>query len=750
MKTSNETQKILGDWLSVCRGAGQKWTLALWCMISVSPCIATDMPAACVLDMNRMLSPSKNLPKAVAIEQLSPADGKLILEQIESNGGDLDTDDKTTEQAEPAQLSTWKAHAVRQNKVLTLRAESGQQRCYVNHAAEFPWSDPEGSRSIFSGRYVATPYLRVNSYWVHDAPEAELFHIRSGRALRLYAHSGLLAPDGKRLLAMDTSGFTVAVLADTAPAVELACVLPELPFGDKRALSFTAKGWSGTQRLAFTLHAKDKSQPPLAMRVQYSDGAWHLAASSPQTLAQIGGLRCSTQIEPPASVQACASGCEQVKLLTIAPALSYFDSLHKMFKWASDKGGDGHSAEMAEEIKNIAKNLDIGRNRPRDRKQARMRNEQGLAALRAKDWPLAIKHLRAAYDADVADVEIVNNLGYAELLAGDENASLHLVNALLLEPARANAWANLGHLFARHAAYQEAQACFALALRFSAKPAKTLQFLQDTAAKDSDPSLSSAVQLLLTQPWLAQLTAAEPGDKAQELLREATQGSAVAQFEVGYLYEKGEGFTRDYQQAATWYRKAADQGYQRAYANLGQLYEKGLGVPKDDAQAIIWYRKGAAPGDAVAQLNLGIFYAEGRGVVRDDQQAFIWYRRAAEQGLVEAQNNLGRMYDAGLGVTKDFKEAVRWYRKAAEQGHRTGLYNLGAMLVNGDGAPRDEVLAAMLFERAAMLGHTNAATERDRLMRRLSAKQVVEAKQLAAQWQPGNPLPTRSKTGNGV
>lgn len=120
------------------------------------------------------------------------------------------------------------------------------------------------------------------------------------------------------------------------------------------------------------------------------------------------------------------------------------------------------------------------------------------------------------------------------------------------------------------------------------------------------------------------------------------------------------------------------------------------------------------------------------------------------QGNAVAQFEVGYLYEKGEGLARDYQQAAIWYRKAAEQGHRTALYNLGALLVNGDGAPRDEVLAAMLFERAATLGHVNAATERDRVLRRLSARQAAEAKHLAAQWQPGNPLPTRSKTGNGV
>ena len=50
---------------------------------------------------------------------------------------------------------------------------------------------------------------------------------------------------------------------------------------------------------------------------------------------------------------------------------------------------------------------------------------------------------------------------------------------------------------------------------------------------------------------------------------EALKGSAEAQYYAGTIYEKGQGGTPDYEQAAEWYRKAADQGDKRAAIALG-------------------------------------------------------------------------------------------------------------------------------------------------------------------------------------
>jgi TPR repeat protein len=58
-------------------------------------------------------------------------------------------------------------------------------------------------------------------------------------------------------------------------------------------------------------------------------------------------------------------------------------------------------------------------------------------------------------------------------------------------------------------------------------------------------------------------------------------GDAAAQFNLGVMYENGEGAPQDYAAALTWYRSAADQGHAGAHCNLGVFYEQGLGgLPK--------------------------------------------------------------------------------------------------------------------------------------------------------------------------
>ena len=47
--------------------------------------------------------------------------------------------------------------------------------------------------------------------------------------------------------------------------------------------------------------------------------------------------------------------------------------------------------------------------------------------------------------------------------------------------------------------------------------------------------------------------------------------------------------------------------------NLGVMYDHGEGVPQNDKSAVKWYTLAAVQGDAKAQYNLCVMYAQRRG-----------------------------------------------------------------------------------------------------------------------------------------
>ena len=188
------------------------------------------------------------------------------------------------------------------------------------------------------------------------------------------------------------------------------------------------------------------------------------------------------------------------------------------------------------------------------------------------------------------------------------------------------------------------------------------------------------------------------------------EGKTAAQIRsIAYNYQHGKGGKSvDYAKAMKYYHIAAERGNTDAMNDIGFMYERGLGVTKDDAEATKWYRKAAEQGNASGQNNFGIMYRDGLGVEKDYVEAVKWYRKAAEQGHAGGQLNLGYMYEKGYGVTKDNAEAVKWYRKAAEQGDAIAQCNLGICYQYGRGVSIDLTQAKYWYEKAAAQGYEKA------------------------------------------
>jgi TPR repeat protein len=96
---------------------------------------------------------------------------------------------------------------------------------------------------------------------------------------------------------------------------------------------------------------------------------------------------------------------------------------------------------------------------------------------------------------------------------------------------------------------------------------------------------------------------------------------------------------QDYETALTKWRSAAQQGNSAAQFNLGFMYDKGQGVAQDYKEAVRWYKLAAAQGNAKAQTNLGISYAKGEGVAQDYVTAHMWLNLAAVVGDASAVKN---------------------------------------------------------------------------------------------------------------
>jgi TPR repeat protein len=83
----------------------------------------------------------------------------------------------------------------------------------------------------------------------------------------------------------------------------------------------------------------------------------------------------------------------------------------------------------------------------------------------------------------------------------------------------------------------------------------------------------------------------------------AELGYSGAQFELGFLYRRGEGVRQDYAEAAKWLQLAANQGNVLAQSNLAFMYRDGEGVPQDLVKAHMWFNVASAGAPATSRAN---------------------------------------------------------------------------------------------------------------------------------------------------
>ncbi|MGK5594966.1 MAG: tetratricopeptide repeat protein [Parachlamydiaceae bacterium] len=167
-------------------------------------------------------------------------------------------------------------------------------------------------------------------------------------------------------------------------------------------------------------------------------------------------------------------------------------------------------------------------------------------------------------------------------------------------------------------------------------------------------------------------------DKVVDLKALAEQGDAEAQFELGIVYYDNQ----FYEEAASWFHKAAESNHASALVKLGYMYKYRLGVAEDAQKSFEYLQQAADLGLAEAQYQLGRIYSTGldenylsphpfsrsaMAVEQDLEKAFEYYQLAANQGYRSATRRIAECYRYGCGVEQDEQQAIKYDQLAAEQ-----------------------------------------------------------------------------------
>jgi hypothetical protein len=166
-------------------------------------------------------------------------------------------------------------------------------------------------------------------------------------------------------------------------------------------------------------------------------------------------------------------------------------------------------------------------------------------------------------------------------------------------------------------------------------------------------------------------------DQIAALEAAAAQGDAMALWQLGLMYENGEGVAQDKAKAFGYFAQIADQHADTApkgleadivahsFVKMGEYYQDGVpeaGIPKDDAYATRLILHAASYfGDADAQYKVGELYADAKELGDNPLQSARWLSLAARKGHAAAQAKLGNMLFNGDGdLPANRVEGLMW------------------------------------------------------------------------------------------
>lgn len=175
--------------------------------------------------------------------------------------------------------------------------------------------------------------------------------------------------------------------------------------------------------------------------------------------------------------------------------------------------------------------------------------------------------------------------------------------------------------------------------------------------------------------------------KGEDMIRVAAEhGYVPAEFEAGTDAVA----SHNYDEAITWFEKAAAAGNVASEIALGNLYYTGgKKFPKQPAEAISWYQKAAEKNATLAFEKLGDASRDGVGVSKDPAQAVAFYKKAGVKYLQagvfggaanvfkkaadlndpQAEVWMASLYQQGLGVKQNQKKSEEMYAKVAAQNY---------------------------------------------------------------------------------
>ncbi len=163
----------------------------------------------------------------------------------------------------------------------------------------------------------------------------------------------------------------------------------------------------------------------------------------------------------------------------------------------------------------------------------------------------------------------------------------------------------------------------------------------------------------------------------------AAAGQPMALYQLGLMYENGEGVEKDpvkafgyFSQIANEHADTAPRGIEadivaQSFVKMGEYYAEGLpeaGIPKDQEQSSRLILHAASYfGDPDAQYRVGLSFLEDENADANALQSARWLSLSARKGYAPAQAQLGKLLFNGEGIDANPVEGLMWLTVASRR-----------------------------------------------------------------------------------
>lgn len=173
----------------------------------------------------------------------------------------------------------------------------------------------------------------------------------------------------------------------------------------------------------------------------------------------------------------------------------------------------------------------------------------------------------------------------------------------------------------------------------------------------------------------------------------AQTNNPESHYYLGLIYKMSDPDQKNSVAMLSHFEKAASLGNALAMWELGVIYESGNGVGQNHYIAMDWFWKSeqhsTLPDETV------FFITEPDGALTEYQPAdyFEYLLMRAQAGDTDAQFSVAALYDRGQLTSVDRNAALNWYLAAAQSGHKRAAYVVSYFYCRGIVAEKEPAKA---------------------------------------------------------